>query len=558
MQTKRRILLVNDAHFLHTGYGKYGWELLTRLARTKKYEIAELACYGSISDNRDIYAEWNYYANEAVSGHPLHRLYTAHPQNQFGRWRFERVLLDFKPDIVIDIRDAYMFAFEFISPLRPFFHWIIMPPIDSAPQKEEWLDIYHGADTVVTYEDYGAITLAESTHNRLTSVTNTPPGVDIDVYQPVANKAGLRKQMGLFGDCNIVGTVMRNQQRKLYPELFIMFRQFIDTCYKKGLKDLADKTYLYVHTSYPDMGWEIPSLIKEHGLGRKVIFTYVCKSCGLPSCSFFKDAKTVCNRCNNTTAFLPNSKTGVEPFVLSQIYNAFDVYIQYSNCEGFGMPIAEAASCGIPIMAVDYSAMSDLLKKTGGIPIKVDRMFRDFGADAYRALPDNTDTVNQLISFLKKPDPMKRIMGHKARKAVEQYYTWDNTAKAWEDVIDNAKLTDLHGKWDAPMRNCQKIVGFNPQEHLSKPDYVKWLFSNVMQEPELVNSRLASQYLKQLNYGMKIIGQEFHQVNRKTLYDLCRNYAESKLEAELARTGKIELINQDFIEYAHMRARFLQ
>jgi glycosyltransferase involved in cell wall biosynthesis len=48
---------------------------------------------------------------------------------------------------------------------------------------------------------------------------------------------------------------------------------------------------------------------------------------------------------------------------LASIYNLFDLYIQYANSEGFGMPQLEAAQCGALVASVDYSAMSSVDKK---------------------------------------------------------------------------------------------------------------------------------------------------------------------------------------------------
>ena len=41
--------------------------------------------------------------------------------------------------------------------------------------------------------------------------------------------------------------------------------------------------------------------------------------------------------------------------------NTFDLYVQYANSEGFGLPQVEAAGCGIPVASVDYSAMSSVV-----------------------------------------------------------------------------------------------------------------------------------------------------------------------------------------------------
>lgn len=556
MQTpKKRVLICNDAHFLYTGYAKYGKQLLNRLADTEKFDLAELACYGMVGDERDMYARWMYYANHVKQEDPRYRQMVSHPQNEFGKWRFERTCLDFKPDIVIDIRDPWMLTFEDMSPLREFYHWCIMPTVDSAPQKDEWLEIFGGADGVFTYSNWGLEVLDREGNGSIPLVSSAPPGCDIDLFKPVQDKAAHRKKMGFFEDCNIIGTVMRNQGRKLYPDLFQAFRKFLDKCYERGDKELAEKTFLYVHCSYPDVGWEIPALIREHGLGRKTIFTYVCQTCHRPFCSFFRDARTVCPNCNTTGAILPNTVVGLEPEQLAQVINLFDVYIQYSVCEGFGMPQVEATSCGVPLMAVDYSAMSDVVRRTGGVPLPVERMFRDIGTNSYRALPDNDACAEEIYKFFRKPEAIRRRLGHNARKATERFYTWDNTAKIWEAYLDSVELTGNQGKWDIPKRAVKNPPAM--PDRISNPDFVNWAIANVMQEPRLLDTRFALRTLRQLNYGGKQADRQVVPVNKESIYKAYLKYAQNKKDCEEARVGELELDNQDYLAYAHQRAEYL-
>ena len=105
---KKRILFRNEASFLYSGYGKYGKEVMKRLHKTGKYELAEFATYGIVNDPRCKSIPWKYYANAPAKNDPRIQEYNKNPTNQFGEWRFERVLLDFKPDIVFDIRDFWM------------------------------------------------------------------------------------------------------------------------------------------------------------------------------------------------------------------------------------------------------------------------------------------------------------------------------------------------------------------------------------------------------------------------------------------------------------------
>lgn len=51
---------------------------------------------------------------------------------------------------------------------------------------------------------------------------------------------------------------------------------------------------------------------------------------------------------------------------LANVYKCFDIYVQYANSEGFGMPQLEAANSALPVISVDYSAMSSVVKNIGG------------------------------------------------------------------------------------------------------------------------------------------------------------------------------------------------
>lgn len=153
---KLKVLMCSEASFLSSGFSIYAKEILSRLHATNKYEIAEFASYGAVNDPRDTQIKWKYYANIVSDKDPRHKEYASRTDNQFGRWRFEKVLLDFKPDVVIDVRDYWMSAYQGLSPLRKYFHWILMPTVDSEPQQETWLDTYLNADAIFTYSDWGA------------------------------------------------------------------------------------------------------------------------------------------------------------------------------------------------------------------------------------------------------------------------------------------------------------------------------------------------------------------------------------------------------------------
>jgi glycosyltransferase involved in cell wall biosynthesis len=170
-----------------------------------------------------------------------------------------------------------------------------MPTVDSFPQQEEWIDTFLNADAVFTYSDWGAKILASQSSGKINYIDTASPGVDLETFN-IQDKKQARNILGIPQDAFIVGSVMRNQKRKLIPELFVVLRNLIDQL--KNQNDiLGEKIRFYLHTSYPDAGWDLPELLKDYGLGNRILFTYYCRSCSVPHASVFQGPHKVCPKC---------------------------------------------------------------------------------------------------------------------------------------------------------------------------------------------------------------------------------------------------------------------
>lgn len=500
MDRKLRILSCGEASYLQTGFAIYQQNLLKRLYETGKYEITELAAYCDPSNPeesrwRDV--EWNLIPVMPNRNNEQEKeIFKSNPTNEFGEWRFEQALVESKPDVVIDVRDFWHIEFEERSVLRPYFNWCIMPAVDSEPIDEPWLAMCMNADGVFSYSDWGIEVLKKQSNNRMKTLCEAPAGADLDIFKIPDNKNGLKKSFGLDPNMLIVGTVMRNQGRKLYPDLIESFAKFLELTKDK---DLGNRTYLYLHTAWPDLGWNIPKLIKEAGIGNKVLMTYACKNCKAAYPGFFQDSITACKFCGQHCCGFPTSQHGINTDILAKIMSMFDVYVQYSLAEGLGMPQIEAAACGVPIMSVDYSAMTDVVRKLNGVPIPIERMVREAATHRFVAYPDNQKFVNQLIDLLSKPEAIRKKMGFDARKGVEKYYTWEKTIEKWMHYLDKLPLTN---KWSAKPRLSNPET--NVPEGMSNPDFINWCITNICGEPEKVNSYFALRMIRDLNWGVTI------------------------------------------------------
>tara|TARA_R100000808_G_scaffold2804_3_gene10532 strand:- start:57072 stop:58712 length:1641 start_codon:yes stop_codon:yes gene_type:complete len=493
---RKKILLCSEATFLNTGYATYGREIMKRLYEKDKYELAEFSSYGSADDERASSIPWRYYPNLPDENDEQRRQeYVSAATNQFGEWRFEHVLLDFKPDIVFDIRDFWMMDYQERSPFRRLFHWAVMPTVDAYPQNEQWLGTYANANAVFNYSEFGMETLLEESDGRINCRGVASPSADA-AYKPVSDKFQHKEAMGFDGNCKIIGTVMRNQRRKLYPDLFEAFAKFIQ---ESGREDV----YLYCHTSYPDLGWDIPKLLKQHGICSKTLFTYVCANCRHWFPSFFQDAVCRCNNCGQHAASLSNVQKGVDTEDLAQIVNLFDLYVQYANSEGFGLPQVEAAACGVFVMSVDYSAMSSVVRNLEGEPLKLITKYLELETGCYRAIPDNDYACQKMVEFFNLPDEEIARKGAVCRKNFVEKYQWDASAQKWEEHFD-AVYRPPEDKWNSPPEIFQPATQM--PTNMDNKDLARWLIVNVLGDETRLDSYMESRMVRDLNYGVYIEG----------------------------------------------------
>jgi phosphatidylinositol alpha-1,6-mannosyltransferase len=104
---------------------------------------------------------------------------------------------------------------------------------------------------------------------------------------------------------------------------------------------------------------------------------------------------------------------------LPAIYNCAEVYLGVSRLmeqrvEGFGISIAEASACGIPVVA----------GRSGGIPEAV----RD-GETGLLVDAESPEAVGDALRILLDDSALRARLGGAGRRSVESYYNWDRVAR---------------------------------------------------------------------------------------------------------------------------------
>lgn len=532
MSHKKKILFCTESSHIASGYGSYTKNILEHLHKTGKYDIAELSCYRTCDTP---YTEsWKIYPNEVTKSDPRYATYTSQTSNQFGHWRFDACCMDFKPDIVIDFRDIFMTTHECVSILRSNFHLILAPTLDSFPVKPEWVNNLRNADTVLTHTNWAKKQLEEIYNIKVDGVVHD--AVDHQVFRK-KNQHKARMEYQVPADAIIIGSVMRNQRRKIIPELLDVLNHI------KTKKNL----FLHLHTSYPEsQGWNLPLLLQQKNLMHKVLFTYICRKCKHIQIHPWQKICSVCHRCRSSS-FLANVNNAPTPEQLSNIYNMYDAYIQYSICEGFGLPPLEAASCGVPVITMDNGAMKELGEKINANLVETPFAFTSLGHHAYRFYPDKQKTIDAINKLIHMDLQEKLALSETMVNKSQSHYSWEKTGKTFENVIDSIQLNKT---WKKIKPSYFKQLNTQVPQNLNNRNFIYYIIDNILHEPWLKYTYFIQKMIEGLNYGAVADDSgkyvPYTQDNAKTVMQVMLN--NKKLLYSLDYTNRIG-IDFDFLSY---------
>jgi len=412
--------------------------------------------------------------------------------------------------------------------------------VHNCPQDEDWIKTYEGCDYIMGYTDFSIDTLARNSavlgkqRSRLHKIPLRTP-IDVETFRPMtADKEELKREWlsvrsntpvivgnQIFNDRiedrGVILSTMRNQARKLFPDLIDAFALMKNKY--RGTPEV-DKAILWLHTSYPDnaQSYDYPRHIERISRGyygvenictdlRNYIYnTFMCSVCNhifvAPAANLagkpietINGNKTIhvqCTKCGRNTASCPNTHGGVSRDILAQIYNCADLYVQLSIAEGEGIPPIEAKACGVPVLALDYSALSEKVKipnypyidkgqysvHLGGMPVNVDRWYYEPETSQKRALPDIEDCAEKMQELLCN-DELRQQMGVDARRCVMENYTEQEMTDRWMFIFDHIDPLERAQGWEAP-QSLVKPGMDPPPPGMNPPEFMDWCYQYVL------------------------------------------------------------------------------
>jgi phosphatidylinositol alpha-1,6-mannosyltransferase len=110
---------------------------------------------------------------------------------------------------------------------------------------------------------------------------------------------------------------------------------------------------------------------------------------------------------------------------LPALYNTAEVYLgvsrkeQRARVEGFGVALAEAAACGVPVIAGRSGGLAEAVQD-GETGLVVD--------------PEDSDAVVAALDRVLGDQLLARRLGQAGRKAVETYYNWDRVIRDLREI----------------------------------------------------------------------------------------------------------------------------
>lgn len=405
-----KIVLLSDSPFLPTGYRNQAIQLVRYLVK-QGHQVWWLGnAYNGSIIKKITFEDNSTLEIEGLIGEMKHTYFSS---------SIEYWLKKIKPDRMICLLDTFMlmqsgYMNKDLSPAKTFF-WFPSDGGGGMPRGCE--NILRKFDVPVAMAQFGQKQVKDY-YNIDTKYI--PHGCDPKRFYRFPNnqRDELRAKMGLSGKF-VIGVVARNQPRKNLDRTI------------KAMRLIADKIpnamlYLHIDPSDPAQPNPINEIIKHYNLENRVVYS------GMTCHNGFPDSR------------------------MNEVYNMMDCFLLTTSGEGFGIPIIEAMSCEIPIIATDYTTTPELvLNNNAGLGIQLSGVnpVEMYGMDMKNydvGCFDGTMTGSWMVErgmcsikdcatkvkFIYDNPTIAQQMGINGRKAVREKYDIRKVCKAWGKLLN--------------------------------------------------------------------------------------------------------------------------
>jgi glycosyltransferase involved in cell wall biosynthesis len=340
--------------------------------------------------------------------------YTVWPASPYGQWGNDVIqahLQHSDADILVTLMDLFVLE-ESIWKSLPV-PWVAWVPIDSEHIGPMTMQLLRHVTYPVAMSNFGA---EQMQNQEIEPAGIIYHAVDTEVFHRFDpdDRAAARAELGLPRDAYIIGMVMANKgDRKQYPVQLRAVRAWMD-----AHPEMDIRVYMHTDPTHHMSGWDMKVLVEELGLKGKV---------------------------HTTNQYLATT-VPLDPHRMAGLYNCFDVLMNVSAGEGFGIPIIEAQACGVPVLTTDATAMPEITVNGYCVKTVNKGLASHYG---WLFAPDPEDIVYRLESVYRMTDHERREAG---RTFVMTHCSVPVVAAQWADLLyaaaeHQAAQIEAHRGW---------------------------------------------------------------------------------------------------------------
>lgn len=375
---KLRILISSNTPFSYSGYATTLSEIYLQI-KDEGYPLAISNFFGQEGYVKEI---------DGVTHYPK-------MNNPYGDDAMVFHGKDFKADIVISNQDTWPLDYNLLKSINRWVPWV---PIDLDPVPPSVVERMRLAYRIITCSKFGY----EQLKNFGIHSTYIPYSVNTEIFKPM-DKVALRKKFGIPPEGFVMGMVAANKDlppRKSFQEVMDAFKIFLSK---------HPDAYLYLNVPMGNpQGFPILEYAKIIGIAERVLHN------------------------DNYNIFFKFGKEAV-----AEIINCFDVSLNPSISEGFGLNIIEAQACSVPVITNDFTSQPELITDETGWKTRVAHK-RFTHLSSFAGEPDTQDLYEKMeASYVAD----RKKMGEAGRKnAVENYDSKVVFNKYWKPYL--ARIED--------------------------------------------------------------------------------------------------------------------
>ena len=123
---------------------------------------------------------------------------------------------------------------------------------------------------------------------------------------------------------------------------------------------------------------------------------------------------------------------------LVDLYGMADIFVLPSQVEGFGLPLAEAMACGLPVVHTNYAAGAEVIGNAG-VKLAVNDWVVNKSHSRYANVSPHAIAI-EIERLKKSPERRKQLSAKGIERA--KIFAWDDYRTALREAFSDQSITN--------------------------------------------------------------------------------------------------------------------